>query len=182
MYSIGLGQSGEWVYSLSLTLEELFAGKHLRFGITRSYQSNKSKNVIIELDIPAGCRPGTRILCRNIGHEWTPGIFQDIAFVIEEAPHDRFIRMFDDLIMEVRLPWVDSLRKQGGKVPFIGIDGRGLMIQIDYPRDKNMKGRSVVQGAGMPIRERAQVVGRGNLIVQCVVAFRFIFEHLSNRL
>ncbi|KIM36178.1 hypothetical protein M413DRAFT_14139 [Hebeloma cylindrosporum] len=154
LYSIGLGQSGEWVYSLSLTLEELFVGKHLRFGITRSYQSNKSKNVIIELDIPAGCRPGTRILCRNIGHEWTP----------------------------VRLPWVDSLRKQGGKVPFIGIDGRGLMIQIDYPRDKNMKGRSVVQGAGMPIRERGQVVGRGNLIVQWVVAFHLPLTIPSNEL
>jgi DnaJ family protein B protein 4 len=176
LYSIGLGQSGEWIYSLSLTLEELFVGKHLRFGITRSYLSNKTKNVIIELDIPAGCRPGTRILCRNIGHEWTPGVFQNIAFVIEEAPHDRFIRMFDDLIMEVRLPWVDSLRRQGGKVPFTGIDGRGLVIQVDYPTDKNMKGRSIVQGAGMPIRERGQVIGRGNLIVQCVIVFPVLFE------
>ncbi|KAF8969149.1 hypothetical protein BDZ97DRAFT_1915512 [Flammula alnicola] len=146
LLSIGLGPSGEWVYSLSLTLEELFIGKHFRFGISRS--------------------PGTRILCRNVGHEFKPGAFQDIAFIIEEVPHDRFIRLFDDLIMDVRLPWVDGLRRQGGKVPFTGIDGRNLVIQIDYPSDKNMKGRSIVKGAGMPIRERGQVVGRGNLIVQ----------------
>ncbi|KAF8150866.1 hypothetical protein B0H34DRAFT_801784 [Crassisporium funariophilum] len=164
--SRGLGHSGEWVYSLTLTLEELFTGKHCRFGIPRVYISGKSKNVVMEIDIPAGCRPGTRILCRNVGHEWNPGHFQDIAFIIEEAPHDRFVRLFDDLIMDVRLPWVDSLRRQGGKVPFVGIDGRNLAIQIDYPREKTMKGRNIVKGAGMPIREGGQVVGRGNMVVQ----------------
>ncbi|KAF9048767.1 hypothetical protein BJ165DRAFT_1462530 [Panaeolus papilionaceus] len=166
LISIGLGPSGEWVYSLSLSLEEIFEGKHCRFGITRSYLSKTTKNIVIELDIPAGCRPGTRILCRNVGHEWKPGIFQDIAFIIEEEPHDRFVRLFDDLIMDVRIPWVDKLRQQGGKVPLVGIDGRNLVIQIDTPKDRNTKGRSVVQGAGMPIRERGKVVGRGNLVVQ----------------
>ncbi|KAF8813350.1 DnaJ-domain-containing protein [Phlegmacium glaucopus] len=164
--SIGLAHSGEWVYSIALTLEELFAGKHCHFGITRYYVSGRSKNVVIEIDIPAGCRPGTRILCRNVGHEWKPNCFQDIAFVIEDSPHDRFIRLFDDLIMDVRVPWVDSLKRQGGKVPFVGIDGRNLVVQIDYPRDKNMKGRSIIKGAGMPIREGGQIVGRGNMVVQ----------------
>lgn len=149
-----------------MTLEDLFFGKRCHFGITRSYISKKTKRVIIEIVIPPGSRPGTRILCRNVGHEWKPRTFQDIAFVIEEAPHDRFVRLFDDLIMEVRLPWVDSLRKQGGKVPFLGIDGTSLLAQIDYPRDKLLKGRSIIKGAGMPIRERGRVVGRGNIVVQ----------------
>ncbi|PPQ94471.1 hypothetical protein CVT25_001104 [Psilocybe cyanescens] len=166
LVSIGLGLSGEWVYSLSISLEELFTGKHFRFGISRSYLSGKAKSVVIEIDIPSGCRPGTRILCRNVGHEHKPGIFQDIAFIIEEAPHDRFVRLFDDLVMDVRLPWVDSLRRQGGKVPFMGIDGRSLIIQIDYPRDKKLVGRSIIKGAGMPVREQGKIVGRGDLIIQ----------------
>ncbi|KAF9560500.1 hypothetical protein CPC08DRAFT_750439 [Agrocybe pediades] len=166
LHSVGLGRSGEWVYSLVISLEEIFTGKHFKFGISRSYLSGRKKNVVIEIDIPSGCRAGTRILCRNVGHEWKPQVFQDIAFIIEEAPHDRFIRLFDDLIMDVRLPWVDGLRQQGGKVPFMGIDGRSLVVQIDYPKDKSMKGRSMVKGAGMPIREQGKVVGRGNLIVQ----------------
>jgi DnaJ family protein B protein 4 len=70
--------------------------------------------------------------------------------------------------MEVRVPWVDSLKGQGGKVPFVGIDGRNLVVQIDYPRDKNMKGRSIIKGAGMPIRVGGRMVGRGNMVVQCV--------------
>ncbi|PPQ95739.1 hypothetical protein CVT26_015865 [Gymnopilus dilepis] len=166
LHSFGMGPSGEWAYSLTASLEELFTGRHFRFGITRSYLSGKSKNVVIEIDIPPGCRAGTRILCRNVGHEWQKGVFQDIAFIIEELPHDRFVRLFDDLIMVIRLPWVDTLRRQGGKVPFMGIDGRSLIIQIDYPRDKLLKGRSIVQGAGMPTRENGGVVGRGNLIIQ----------------
>lgn len=174
---------GEWVYSVALTLEELFTGKHCHFAITRHYVSRRSKNVAIEIDIPPGCRPGTRILCRNAGHEWKPNSFQDITFVIEESPHDRFIRLFDDLIMEVRVPWVDSLKRQGGKVPFVGIDGRNLLVQIDYPRDKNMKGRSIIKGAGMPIREGGQMAGRGNMVVQCVLFFlSFLFSSESERL
>jgi DnaJ family protein B protein 4 len=77
--------------------------------------------------------------------------------------------------MEVRVPWVDGLKTQGGKVPFVGIDGRNLMVQIDYPRDKNMKGRSIIKGAGMPIREDGRMVGRGNLVVQCVYFSFFLF-------
>ena len=171
---------GDWLYSVALTLEELFTGKHCHFAITRHYVSRRSKNVAIEIDIPPGCRPGTRILCRNAGHEWKPNSFQDITFIVEESPHDRFIRLFDDLIMEVRVPWVDGLKRQGGKVPFVGIDGRNLMVQIDYPRDKNMKGRSIIKGAGMPIREGGQMVGRGNLVVQCVSFFQFRIEKKLN--
>lgn len=127
---------------------------------------DKTKKVVIEIDIPAGCKPGTRILCRNVGHEWRPGSFQDIAFIIEEVAHDRFVRLFDDLVMEVRMPWNGCLKKQGGKVPFKGIDGKNLLVQVDYPKNKVMRGRSVVTGAGMPVRERGKVVGRGNLVVQ----------------
>lgn len=166
-----MGHPGEWLYPVTLTLEELFVGKHCNFRIARNYVSGRSKSVVIEIDIPAGCRAGTKILCRNAGHEWKTNCFQDIAFLIEESPHDRFIRLFDDLVMEVRVPWVDGLKRQGGKVPFVGIDGRNLVVQIDYPRDKNMKGRSIIKGAGMPIREGGQIIGRGNMVVQCVFPF-----------
>jgi DnaJ-class molecular chaperone len=163
LQSIGLGIGGEWTYSLSLTLEELFFGRRCRFNITRSYLSQKTKNVVIEIEVPPGCRPGTRIVCRHVGHECRPGVFQDIAFVVEEAKHNRFVRLFDDLIVEVRLPGV---RKAGDDLSFVGIDGASLAVRVDYPKDKQMKGRNIIRGAGMPIRERGRVVGRGNLVVQ----------------
>lgn len=172
LHSVGPGAAGEWVYSMALSLEDIFMGKHFRFGITRAYLSSKSKikHVVIEIDVPAGCRAGTRILCRNVGHERKPGVYQDIAFIIEELRHDRFVRVMDDLVMDVRLPWADSLRRQGGKVPFTGIDGRVLSIEIHYQVDKCLKGRTVIKGAGMPIREHGQVVGRGKLMVQYVLS------------
>ncbi len=75
--------------------------------------------------------------------------------------------------MEVRLPCVDSLRKRGSKIPFTGIDGKSQVVQIDYPKDQQFKGRIVLKGAGMPIREHGRVVGRGNVVVQ------WVFLHLS---
>ncbi|KAF9532475.1 hypothetical protein CPB83DRAFT_623906 [Crepidotus variabilis] len=183
LQSLGIGTSGEWVYSLALTLEELFAGKRCRFGITRSYMTDKTKKVVIEIDIPPGCKPGTRIVCRNVGHEWRPGSFQDIAFIIEDVPHDRFVRLFDDLVMEVRLPWAGCSKNHGGKVPFMGIDGRSLVVEVENPKDKAMRGRSIVKGAGMPVRERGKVVGRGNLVVQWEILPRKPkFLHFMKRL
>ena len=163
LQSIGLGIGGEWTYSLSLSLEELFFGQRCRFNITRTYLSRKPKNVIIEIEVPPGCRPGTRIVCRHVGHECRPGVFQDIAFVVEEAKHNRFVRLFDDLIVDLRL---SNVRKEGDNLSFVGIDGANLAVRVDYPRDKQLKGRSIITGAGMPIRERGRVVGRGNLVVQ----------------
>lgn len=167
LHSLGPGPAGEWVYSMPLALEDIFRGKDFSFGITRAYIApGKRKHVVIEIDIPAGCRGGTRIMCRNVGHERKPGVFQDIAFVVEELRHAHFVRAQDDLVLDVRLPWADELRRQGGEVPITGIDGRPLNVRINYQMEKSMKGRSVIKGAGMPIRDRGQVVGRGNLIVQ----------------
>ncbi|TFK33224.1 hypothetical protein BDQ12DRAFT_445503 [Crucibulum laeve] len=164
--SIGLGTSKEWVYSLPLSLEELLTGKHCRFGITRYLVSRKTKDVVIELDIPPGCRAGTKILCRGVGHERKDGTRQDIAFIIEEAPHDRFTRVGDDLIMDIRLPWIESLRSQGGRIPLDGLDGQKLFLFINYPRDRMVRGKHMIPGAGMPVRQNSVVVGRGNLIIQ----------------
>lgn len=163
--SLGVGSSGESIYSLSLSLEDLMTGKHFQFSITRRLLSGRSKNIVLDVDIPPGCRIGTKILCRGVGNEARNGIQQDIVFIIDEAYHQRFKRVLDDLIMDIRLPWSDTLPLQGGDIEFAGLEGRNLVIHIDYPRSRSLKGVNVVTGAGMPIREGGLVVGRGNLIV-----------------
>lgn len=164
--SLGVGPSGESIYSLSLSLEDLMMGKHFQFSITRRLLSGRSKNIVLDVDIPPGCRIGTKILCRGVGNEARNGIQQDIVFIIDEAYHQRFKRVLDDLIMDIRLPWSETLPLEGGYIDFAGLEGRNLSIHIDYPRRRSMKGVNVVTGAGMPIREGGSVVGRGNLIVQ----------------
>lgn len=166
LQSLGIGASQEWVYLLTLTLEELFIGKHCRFCIVRHLRSGRSKNVMIEIDIPPGCQRGTRIMCRRVGHELPNGKLQDVAFIIEEAPHERFSRLQDDLILEVQLPWSESLKRQPKQVSLRGLDGEEIYIHIDYVREKMLKSSLSVRGAGMPIRDGGKVCGRGNLIVQ----------------
>ncbi|KAF8896483.1 hypothetical protein BD779DRAFT_589267 [Infundibulicybe gibba] len=158
--------SKEWTHSLPLSLEELYHGKHCRFRIPRRFCSGQIKMVILDVDIPPGCQRGTKILCRGVGHEQRNGTLQDIAFIIQETPHHAFSRKFDDLIMDVRLPWVDSLKRRPGNVAFTGIDGGPLWFDINYLQEHQLKGIHVVHGAGMPIRDGGHVIGRGDLIVR----------------
>ncbi|KAG6910843.1 hypothetical protein DXG01_007158 [Tephrocybe rancida] len=164
--SLGIGGSGEWAYSLTLTLEDLFSGKHCRFCIVRRFLSGRSKNVIIELDIPSGCRHGTRILCRGVGHELPNGAFQDVTFVVEEAPHARFSRIEDDLYLDMHLPWTDHLVRRPEEVSVRGIDGEEVVLFIDHMRHKMLRGELCVKGAGMPVRDDGRVVGRSDLVVR----------------
>ncbi len=172
LMSIGIGPAKEWVYSLALTLEELLIGKHCSFALSRSLVSGATKKVILEIDIPPGCREGTRILCRGVGHEQKDGSRQDIAFIIEGLNHDHFSRIDDDLMLEVKIPYDDLLRYSGGHFMIDGLDHQKLHFHIDPLRDRVWNGKSVIKGAGMPIRRRGQFVGRGNLVIQ-YVSFSF---------
>ncbi|KAG6862506.1 hypothetical protein C0995_000054 [Termitomyces sp. Mi166 len=164
--------SEEWTYSLPLTLEDLFNGKHCRFCLVRHSLSGRSKNVIIEIDVPSGCRSGTRILCRGVGNELPNGALQDVVFVIEETPHPHFSRIEDDLYLDINLPWTDSLAQCPEKVKIKGIDGKEVVVSIDYARHRMLKGELYVRGAGMPIRDGGRVVGRSDLIIR--YGFRFL--------
>ncbi|RXW23273.1 hypothetical protein EST38_g2575 [Candolleomyces aberdarensis] len=165
LVSIGLGQSGEWTYALPLSLEELFTGIHLTLPITRRLLSGRSRTVTLELDIPAGCRKGSKLVCKRVGHEVKHGVFQDIAFIIEDKVHSRFRRECDDLHVEMRVPLVENLREFGGEVPLVGVDGQLLVFFIDFPRHGAMEGRNIIKGGGMPSRHGGKVVGKGNMIV-----------------
>jgi DnaJ family protein B protein 4 len=173
-YPRSAGNSKEWRCPVKLTLEELFHGKHLRLRLTRYLLSNKKKHAILDIDVPPGCRPGTKIICPGIGHERKDGSLQDIVFVVDEVPHARFSRLQkngDDLGMDVKLPWVKTLEKEKGEVHFKGIDGKNMAVKIDYPNDRHMEGTHVVVGAGMPIRQEGEGVvtrRRGDLVVRFV--------------
>ncbi|KAF5376152.1 hypothetical protein D9757_009323 [Collybiopsis confluens] len=167
--SIGLGTSKEWKYSLTLTLEELFAGRIFPIRITRHLLSGQRMNVVLDVDVPPGCQPETEIIFRGVGHERGPGRFQDIVFVVQQAHHDRFIRSQNDLLIDVKVLWTESLQNQDGRLCFPGIDGQLLSIRIPRPTSSirgALIGSQTVQGAGMPIWLGDKVVGRGNLSIR----------------
>ncbi|KAJ3917323.1 hypothetical protein F5877DRAFT_80064 [Lentinula edodes] len=167
--SIGVGTSKEWRYSLTLTLEELFQGRICPIRITRRYLSGEKKNVVLDVDVPPGSQPGAQIAFRGVGHERSPGMFQDVVFVVEQAAHDRFVRAGDDLLVDTKIPWSENLNNQDGRLCFPGIDGKLLCIRIPRPVNRarvSLNGSQIVCGAGMPIWFGAKKVGRGNLVVR----------------
>lgn len=162
--------SKEWIFPLDLTLEELFDGTNLRFRVTRRLLSREATQTMVAIDIPSGTLAGTRIRCRGIGHQRRDTTYQDVVFVVEEKPHDRFTRVKDDLFLDVFVPYVDQLAEDGGDICLEGIGGENITINIPYPLDqKSTEGEVIVTGAGM----RSRKGGRGDLVVRCVILVRF---------
>ncbi|TBU33502.1 DnaJ-domain-containing protein [Dichomitus squalens] len=109
----------DWIFPLHLSLEDLYFGATHRYRITRNLRSSpadtcsgkstsKSQTVQIDLQVSPGWRTGTRIRVQGVGNQRRDGSFQDIVFVIAEAPHARFTRDGDHLVLPVRIPWVDA--------------------------------------------------------------------------
>ncbi|KAH0833234.1 hypothetical protein J3R83DRAFT_12294 [Lanmaoa asiatica] len=166
------GVSKEWIFPLPLTLDEMYHGTSYRFLVTRELLSHRTEQVEISINIPPGMRSGTRIVCPRTGHQRKDGTLQDVVFLVEEVPEERFSRVKDDLFLDVCIPWADPLADQGGEICIQGIDGKEITFNLPYPiYDKVTEGQVLVKGAGMPIRDGRKTVGRGDMIIRWRVVF-----------
>ncbi|KAI0701880.1 hypothetical protein C8T65DRAFT_696977 [Cerioporus squamosus] len=107
----------DWIFPLPLTLEDLYFGAKHHYRVTRTLRSDKSsdarssyktQSVRIDVHVSPGWRNGTRIRVPGVGNQRPDGSFQDIVFVVEEVPHPRFTRSGNDIVLPVRVPWLDS--------------------------------------------------------------------------
>ncbi|KAF9243469.1 DnaJ domain-containing protein [Melanogaster broomeanus] len=166
------GASKEWLFPLPLTLDEMYHGTSYRFLVTRELLSRRTEEVEISIDIPPGTRGGTRIVCAGTGHQRKDGTLQDVIFLVEEVPDERFSRINDDLYLDVCVPWEDALADQGGELCIEGMDGEEITFALPYPLyGEDTDGQVLVKGAGMPIREGRKTIGRGDMIVRWRVVF-----------
>lgn len=167
------GASKEWIFPLPLTLDEMYHGTSYRFLVTRELLSHRTEQVEISVVIPPGMRSGTRIVCPRTGHQRKDGTLQDVVFLVEEVPEERFSRVKDDLFLDVCIPWADPLADHGGEICIQGIDGKEITFALPYPiYDKATEGQVLVKGAGMPIREGRKTIGRGDMIIRSVYLAR----------
>ncbi|KAL0953242.1 hypothetical protein HGRIS_004495 [Hohenbuehelia grisea] len=154
------------LYTLSVSLEDLYHGRRYRLPMDRIMQSGRARPTIVHVDIPPGCPSGAKIVCHDAGNERKDGTREDIVFVIEEAPHDLYYRVGRDLVREAIMPWDPKLNKEPGTVRFSGLDGTQLSMTIDYPNDKAHTGCHVIFGAGMPTYGAGIESTRGDLFVR----------------
>jgi len=155
---------------LKVSLEDLYSGttKHLKVG--RKLLSGDTEDKVLEIQVQPGWKSGTKVRFPRAGNEQPTGEAQDLVFVVEEKPHDRFVREGNDLVTRVSIPLVDALAGEGGKRTVEVLDGRKLQVTIPSGVVKPGQ-QTVVSGEGMPIRQQGSVRRKGDLIVKWDVTF-----------
>ncbi|KAF8809723.1 DnaJ-domain-containing protein [Phlegmacium glaucopus] len=153
----------KWVHVLNMTLEEIYQGKTFHFRLIRYKLSGKKSIVPLVVTVPLGSRDGTEVIVTNVGNERKDGTRQDIIFLVKASRHKRFSRVHDDLRLEVRLPWVDSLEENEGEVRLNGIDGKEYAFHVDFCKTGLLTGTAIIPNAGMPCRGGK---GRGRIVIR----------------
>jgi DnaJ family protein B protein 4 len=156
-----------------MSLEDLYIGKIFYFRVVRYRRSGRKTIVPLEVHIRPGTSAGTEIVVDGVGNERKDGTMQAIVFLVKEAKHERFTRMQEDLLMEARLPWVNSLNEEPGRVYFQSIDGKDYMFNVDYHMNGLLSGTTVIPDAGMPI---CGGPGRGRVVIRYVRYVTFFFD------
>ena len=120
------------------------------YRVVRYRQSGRKTVVPLEVFVSPGTSAGTEIVVDDVGNERKDGTIQAIVFIVKELKHEKFARLQEDLLMEVRLPWVDSLEEEAGEVYFHSVDGKEYGFTVDYHKDRLLSGTAVIPDAGMP--------------------------------
>ncbi|KAJ3095375.1 hypothetical protein HK100_005845 [Physocladia obscura] len=162
----------------SCTLEDLYFGNTKKLKITRRMLDGSSTEKILSISLKAGWKAGTKITYPSEGDEIARGVFQDIAFEIEEKPHIRFIRDGDDLKCFVEVDASDVLcggsngSSSGLKKRIQTLDGRS--VDVDFTGVRSTGETRTIVGEGMPISKSPGK--KGNLIVGVIVKFPALNE------
>ncbi|KNZ81768.1 Protein psi1 [Termitomyces sp. J132] len=108
------------------------------------------------------------------GNENARGESQDLVFVVEEKPHDVFVREGNDLVARVPVPLVEALTgaPAGARATKTVemLDGRKLQVQLPVGIVKPGQ-ETTVRGEGMPIRKDGVASRKGDMIVKWDVVF-----------
>ena len=161
---------GEITRALKVKLEDLLTGTTKRLKITRTLLSGGQEERVIEIDISPGYKAGTKIRFPHAGNEREGEEAQDLVFVVEEAPHDKFAREGNDLNTTEKLSLVDALTGTGSTRTITGLDGKKIPVPVPVPVVKP-GAQTKIPGHGMPIRKEGQVRSRGDLIVKWEIVF-----------
>lgn len=175
--------SKDWVFSLPISLEDLYRGASHHYRITRTLCSGDTQSVKIDIKISSSWRTGTRIRVSGVGNERRDGTFQDIVFVVEEKAHAMYTRVGDDLEIAVQVPWADPKPRphysstdrhsrdsdssvcDDEEVYVRALDGQEYILPIPRSLVEGADGTRIT-GAGMPKRKRGKSHGQGDLIVR----------------
>ncbi|XP_010916015.1 uncharacterized protein [Elaeis guineensis] len=154
---------------LPCSLEDLYKGTTKKMKISREIADASGKTMPVEeiltIDIKPGWKKGTKITFPEKGNEAPNVIPADIVFVIDEKPHDVFVREGNDLVTTQKISLVEALT--GYTVHLTALDGRSLTIPINSVIHPGYE--EVVPREGMPVPKDPSK--RGNLRIKFNIKF-----------
>ncbi|KAF5359383.1 hypothetical protein D9756_003627 [Leucocoprinus leucothites] len=164
----------EIVRPLKLSLEDLYTGtvKHLKIG--RRLMDGTTEDKVLEINVLPGWKDGTKIRFPHAGNEVSPhGDAQDLVFVVEAKPHERFERDNNDLIHRIKIPLAEALAgpetPSAARKPVHLLDGRRIQVALPVGIIKPGQ-QTTMSGEGMPIRKEG-AKKKGDLIIKWDVVF-----------
>ncbi|KAH8826440.1 DnaJ-domain-containing protein [Flagelloscypha sp. PMI_526] len=164
-------QPSEITKPLAVTLNELYSGTTKRLKIGRKMLNGRTEDKVLEINVIPGWKSGTKVRFAKAGNESATGDAQDLVFVVEEKPHDRFTREDNDLVTELPIPLVEALTGSKSTSRSVEtLDGRRVTVSVPHGVIKPGQ-RTTVRGEGMPVRKAGQPASRGDLIVKWKVVF-----------
>lgn len=155
---------------LKVSLEELYTGATKKLKVGRRLLDGSNEDKVLEIQVLPGWKSGTKIRFPKAGNEQMSGESQDLVFVVEEKPHDRFTRDGNDLITNVKIPLVDALTGEGGRKIVEVLDKRKVGVPV--PGGVVKPGQETrIRNEGMPIRKSGTGKTKGDLVVKWDVVF-----------
>ncbi len=151
--------------NLPVSLEDLAKGASKKLKISRKGAGGSPEQIIKQIDIKPGWKAGTKITFPNDGDLLSDGSRQDIQFVIDEKPHPTFTRDGNDLKMNLKLSFKESLL--GFSKIVETINGKRIKIENSSPIQPNQS--HTYPGQGMPVSKQPGT--RGDLIITCKVDY-----------
>ncbi|XP_021746365.1 dnaJ homolog subfamily B member 4-like [Chenopodium quinoa] len=144
---------------LPCTLEELYTGSTRKMKISRTVIDANGGQVpeteILTIEVKPGWKKGTKITFPDKGNEKPNQLPADLVFVIDEKPHDVYIRDNNDLIMTQKVTLAEAIG--GTIVKITTLDGRNLSIPVKDMITPDYE--LVVSKEGMPIPKDPKNVG-----------------------
>lgn len=155
---------------LQVLIEDVFHGSSRRVNWTITDSTARGEVTAtspgtFEVTVPKGIQAGNQIILRGKGNRQDGFSQGDVIVTVLIAPHDRFTRSGDDLVVVVPITLVDALC--GTNVVVKTIEGRDLPLQIDEIVHPNFK--RIIPSEGLPVYQ--QPGKRGNLVVTCTTEF-----------
>jgi curved DNA-binding protein len=145
----------DMTYQLTVTLDDIMSGAEKSLSLRTN---GTLQNVSVK--IPKGIEAGKKLRLKGKGGSAPDGgIPGDLYLKVEIAPHPKFVRDGDDLIMTVHIPFSQACL--GTQVEVVSLEGKKFKVKV--PPGTGCDAKLRVKGHGLP---RGLMGERGDIYVR----------------